>query len=225
MDMICYMHEGTPYGHLKVNHKVILPPNLARMCGLTIEETEGYLAELHDAGVYDTDESGCICSRRMLRDENLRSIRAEGGKKGGNPSLKGGKVNLKDNLNDNLKVGNEVKQKPTPSSSSSSSIDSKGGGVWQEPTREQVIHAARNVGLTEQQAGIWFDEMKSREPDRLGRWIDSRGNPISSWQYALSAWAGRFKENNRKGKSYANNSTSGESRIRSYSGVNRPEDY
>lgn len=28
IDMICLMHEGTPYGHLKVNQKVIHPHNL-----------------------------------------------------------------------------------------------------------------------------------------------------------------------------------------------------
>ena len=46
----------------------------------------------------------------MIRDENLRKIRAEGGKLGGNPKLK-----------DNGKVNHKDKQKTTPSSSSSSS--------------------------------------------------------------------------------------------------------
>ena len=118
IDMICYMHEGSPYGYLKVGNKVILPSNLASMTGLTLQEAEGCLKELHDAGVYDIDENGVICSRRMIRDENLRNIRALGGHKGGNPTLKvKGKVNLPDNLDDESKD----KQKPTPSSSSSSS--------------------------------------------------------------------------------------------------------
>ena len=110
MDMICYMHEGNPYGHLKVADKVILPPNLARMVGETLEVVEGWLEELRHAGVYDLAEDGSIYSRRMIRDENLRQTRAAGGKLGGNPNLK-----VKD------KVNQEVKQKPTPSSSSSSS--------------------------------------------------------------------------------------------------------
>ena len=54
IDMICYMHEGSPYGYLKVNNKVILPQNLARMVGLTLDEVQGYLHELNDAGVYET---------------------------------------------------------------------------------------------------------------------------------------------------------------------------
>jgi hypothetical protein len=114
MDILCFMHEGSPYGYLKVNHKVILAPNLARMCGLTLQETEGCLAELAEAGVFETDAEGVIFSRRMIRDEELRNKRAACGHLGGNPTLK-----------DNPKVGvclsTEVKQKPTPSSSSSSS--------------------------------------------------------------------------------------------------------
>jgi hypothetical protein len=118
IDMICFMHEGNPYGYLKVGNKVILADNLARMVGLTTHEVEGYLAELKEAGVYDLDADGTICSRRMIRDENLRNIRASGGKLGGNPALMGkSKVNLKDKH----KVENEVNQNPTPSSSSSSS--------------------------------------------------------------------------------------------------------
>lgn len=112
MDMICFMHEGNPYGYLKVGNKVILSKDLARMVGEDLSLIEEWLHELKDAGVYDIDD-GAICSRRMIRDEKLRKIRAEGGKLGGNPKLK-------DNHKDNL----EDKQKTTPSSSSSSSSSS-----------------------------------------------------------------------------------------------------
>jgi hypothetical protein len=109
IDMICFMHEGTPYGYLKVADKVILPSNLARMVGESVEIVADWLLELQEAGVYDVD-NGAIFSRRMIRDEELRQKRAEGGKLGGNP---------------NLKVNHEVKQKPTPSSSSTSSPSKK----------------------------------------------------------------------------------------------------
>ncbi|NBW21949.1 MAG: hypothetical protein EBR82_79755 [Caulobacteraceae bacterium] len=121
IDMICYMHEGNPYGTLKVGNKVILPPNLASMIGATLHDTESWLNELESAGVFDRGEDGEIMSRRMIRDENLRNARAIGGKLGGNPSLVKGKVKGKVNLTANLMVENKVKQKPTPSSSSSSS--------------------------------------------------------------------------------------------------------
>jgi hypothetical protein len=104
------MHEGNPYGHLKVGNKVIHFSNLARMVGESEELVEQWLNELFEAGVYDLADDGSICSRRMIKDENLRNIRAAGGKLGGNPLLK-----------DKHKDNHEVKQKPTPSSSSSSS--------------------------------------------------------------------------------------------------------
>jgi len=114
MDMICFMHEGSPYGHLKVGDKVILAFNLSRMVGETLDIVEGWLEELSTAGVYETTDEGVIYSKRMIRDENLRQIRAAGGSKGGNPALMDkGKVNLKD------------KQKPTPSSTSASTSSKK----------------------------------------------------------------------------------------------------
>ena len=113
IDMICFMHEGSPYGYLKVADKVILPSNLARMVGETSEVVEGWLNELREAGVYDVD-NGAIFSRRMIRDEELRQKRAEGGKLGGNPNLKV-----------NHKVVVEDKQNLTPSSSLSSTSSIK----------------------------------------------------------------------------------------------------
>ena len=121
IDMICFMHEGQPYGHLKVGNKVILSSNLARMVGETIDTVDEWLDELKQAGVYETTEEGVIYSRRMIRDENLRQIRAAGGVKGGNPALLVDKDNYKVNLIDNLVEEKKDKQNTTPSSSSSSS--------------------------------------------------------------------------------------------------------
>lgn len=117
IDMICFMHEGNPYGHLKVGDKVIHAENLARMVGESLETLETWLHELSEASVFEISSEGVIYSKRMVRDENLRQIRAAGGIKGGNPALLASKVNLKDNV----MVIDEVKQKTTPSSSSSSS--------------------------------------------------------------------------------------------------------
>lgn len=131
IDMICLMHQGSDYGYLKVNGKVILNANLARMCGSTLHEVEGWIKELQDAGVFSVDDDGCIFSRRMIRDEQVRQSRASGGIKGGNPALlKKKNEKEKDNLPLNLT--------PTPSSSSSSSSSSKVKGTrlpidWEMP--------------------------------------------------------------------------------------------
>lgn len=141
MDMICFMHEGKPYGHLKVGDKVILPSNLARMVGETLEVVEGWLFELSQAGVYEINEEGAIYSKRMIRDENLRQIRAAGGSKGGNPALMDkGKVNLED------------KQKSTPSSSSASSSSST--------KKEKTTIVVSPVGVSD---SVWQDFVKHRK--------------------------------------------------------------
>jgi len=118
VEMICLMHQGSEYGFLKVNHTPILAANLARMAGATIDETEGWLSELEAAGVFSRDESGCIFSRRMIRDENVRLARAAGGKLGGNPALLG-------STKAQEKVNHSTNLQPTPSSSSSPSSSVK----------------------------------------------------------------------------------------------------
>jgi hypothetical protein len=90
IDMICLMHEGTPYGHLKVNSKVITQAHLSRMVGASLNEVEVWIKELEDTGVLSTSTDGVFFSRRMVKDEELRNLRAEGGKAGGNPKLTAG---------------------------------------------------------------------------------------------------------------------------------------
>lgn len=137
IDMICIMHQGSPYGYLKVNGKVIHAPNLSRMVGAPLHETEGWLQELGSAGVFSVDADECIYSPRMVRDEEIRNARASGGVLGGNPALKRGgeKVNLPANL------------EPTPSSSSSSSPSgiSMSGKPDVAPKTKETTETARRV--------------------------------------------------------------------------------
>lgn len=123
IDMLCFMHEGSPYGYLKVNQKVIQLDKLAAMVGLPVKETARYLEELQEAGVYSVDEAGTIYSRRMVKDEYKRNIRAEAGAKGGNPNLLKQKDNLNLNPQDNLVNMQTERQNLTPSSSSSNNIN------------------------------------------------------------------------------------------------------
>jgi hypothetical protein len=145
--MICFMHEGNPYGHLKVGNKVILSTNLASMVGATLKDVIDWLEELHQAGVYELGEGGEIYSKRMVRDEILRNKRAEGGKLGGNPALKV-------NHEDNPKVEIEDKQKPTPSSSSSSSSTTSS-------TKKNTV--APPSGVTD---SVWQDWLSLRKAKR-----------------------------------------------------------
>lgn len=99
IDMICLMHQGTPYGHLRFGQKIIDADNLGRMVGLDGRLTTRLIDELTQAGVCCPGTDGVIFSKRMIQDEELRLKRISGGHLGGNPALKKRptKVNHKDN--------------------------------------------------------------------------------------------------------------------------------
>jgi hypothetical protein len=109
IELMCIAHEAEPYGFLAINGKPMDAKHIARMVGEAPASVGKLLAELEAAAVFSRDESGAIYSRRMVKDEHIRAVRASAGKQGGNPNL------LKQT---DKQTG---KQKPTPSSSSSSS--------------------------------------------------------------------------------------------------------
>jgi hypothetical protein len=74
-----------------------------------------YLLNQKIAGVLYQNKEITIYSRRMLKDEHIRNIRRISGSLGGNPAL------IKKESNTDLDKQNLVNQKPTPSSSSSTS--------------------------------------------------------------------------------------------------------
>lgn len=82
IDLMCFMHDGSPYGHLAVGKdtsKVIPEVQLAQMVGLHLPQFRTLLRELERADVLGRTPTGVIYSRRMVRDEQLRQVRAAGG--------------------------------------------------------------------------------------------------------------------------------------------------
>src|SRR5215813_4234440 len=71
IDMLSYMHEAEPYGHLRLNGRDLGPEALARMVGSPLKKVRQYLDELEAAGVYSRTDTGTIFSRRMVRDEEI----------------------------------------------------------------------------------------------------------------------------------------------------------
>lgn len=69
MEMLCIMHEASPYGHLLIGGKPVTDDALAQAIGARTEEVQALLVELHDAGVFDRSRKGVILSRRMIADE------------------------------------------------------------------------------------------------------------------------------------------------------------
>lgn len=160
VDILCIAHECEPYGHLTVNGKPMSAAQIGRHTGLTQREAEKLLQELADAGVSSTTEDGVIYSRRMVRDEDIRNRRAEGGKEGSKHGAKGAEHGSKGGRPANGRGVSEPPLdrplKPPPSSSSSASASSLSG---REPTqRENPPSCPEGVD-----AQTWSDWLKLRK--------------------------------------------------------------
>jgi hypothetical protein len=103
-EMLCIMHECQPYGHFALHDEAFPDIKAAKRCGVTLGEYKRLLAELEAARVFSRTANGTIYSRRMVKDERVRNVRAAGGVLGaehgilgkefgvlgGNPQLKAG---------------------------------------------------------------------------------------------------------------------------------------
>jgi hypothetical protein len=108
IDLMTYMHEGEPYGHLTIDG--VPPPanGIAALVGRPVNEVGKALAELEARGVFDRAENGAIVSRRMVRDKAKDERDRANGKGGGNPKLRS-PDNAGVNPPDNDRVGGEDK--------------------------------------------------------------------------------------------------------------------
>ncbi|MET4106019.1 hypothetical protein [Hymenobacter sp. UYP22] len=116
-ELLLMMHDSDERGVLLVNGQPMPDAVIARRLGLDNQTTNQILTTLLTYGVASRRESdNALFCRRMVKDERLRQVRTEAGKKGGNPRLLNQTPNQKPTTGD--------KQIPTPSFSSSTSITS-----------------------------------------------------------------------------------------------------
>jgi hypothetical protein len=119
-EILCLMHESEERGKLLLNGQAMPDDALARLLGLDKQVLTKTLTTLLTFGVASRDpETGALMNRRMVRDEEIRKIRQQCGKMGGNPLLLNHTSNQKPTTQDN--------QKPTPSVSSSISASTNKG--------------------------------------------------------------------------------------------------
>lgn len=82
--LLMRMWESEDRGKLVLNGSPISDHGVARLLGLSFQETTKTLAVILGAGVGSRDpETGALMSRRMVRDEQLRSVRSDAGRRGG----------------------------------------------------------------------------------------------------------------------------------------------
>lgn len=108
IDLMTYMHEGEPYGHLTIDGVATPTNSIAALVGRPVNEVGKALAELEARGVFDRAASGGIVSRRMVRDKVKADQDRANGKGGGNPNLRA-PDNTGVNPADNAAVGGEDK--------------------------------------------------------------------------------------------------------------------
>ncbi len=103
-EMLDLMHDGEPYGHLTAGGVAITEQQLARIVGESIRRICEALQMLEERQVFSRTPDGVIFSRRMVRDEEIRRRRAEGGKDSEkNPRVPRAKDGGKDGLKDGTK--------------------------------------------------------------------------------------------------------------------------
>ncbi len=221
IEMLCIMNECKPYGHLAINGKAMSVAQLARLIGETEKVVKGLLNELESAGVFSRTEQGGIYSRRMVNDEQLRNIRAEGGKGGKEFGKLGAEHGRKGGRPKKVKGGYETKPKtplgdekyPSPSSSSSSSPSSskpKGDKSPSTPGERDApaVTLPDWLALADWEAFVehrkrlkapMSDDAQVRAIAQLSRFRDNGHDPSAVIdQSIVSSWKGLFELKRRE---------------------------
>ncbi|WP_156374697.1 hypothetical protein [Pseudorhodoferax sp. Leaf274] len=175
IDLMCVAHECEPYGHLVLNNKPMTMQQMAGQIGVPGVQVKKLLEELLESGVARQTPEGVIYSKRMVEDERVRNVRAEGGKAGAEHGAKGGSHGSKGGRPPKPKGGFETPlqgaEEPPPSSSSSSSPsgDSEANASAGKPALEPAeiifgygLPLLTNAGTPEKQARSFLGALRKR---------------------------------------------------------------
>jgi hypothetical protein len=127
IELIGYMHEGEPYGHLTINEVSPSINDIAALVGRPVAEVKKAMAELEKHQVFSRDDDDRMYSRRMVRDKAKADQDKMIGGGGGNPNLlkeDNGGVNPPDNQPDKAHI-------PEARSQRRNSYDEKFEEAWQ----------------------------------------------------------------------------------------------
>ncbi len=201
-ELLLMMHDSDERGVLLVNGQPMPDAVIARRLGLDNQTANQILTTLLTYGVASRRETdNALYCRRMVKDERLRQIRTEAGKKGGNPQL------LNQNPKQTPTTGD--KQNPTPSFSSSLTTSVIEGEAAEAaalapgpatpskktasarkpapapPTLAQVQAYADTLPTGSAEAAAFFDHFESNG------WRVGGKTPMVDWQAAFRGWLRR----------------------------------
>lgn len=191
-EMNCLMHQGEPYGHLTMpNGKPMAPMQLGNLCKISAATCKKLLEELESNGVFSRAENDTIFSRRMVRDEDIRNRRAQGGKEGAEHGIKGAEAGFKGGRPKSTKGGLETPLlpgiEPPPSSSSSSSSSTS---VGKEDSNESLSPPNEAPPCPTQKLLVCFAELVPELPQpRRELWDGSVGAEAmrQRWKWLMTA--------------------------------------
>lgn len=199
MDLISYMHEGQPYGHLTIDG--VMPPieAISRLVACPSPEVKKALAELEAMQVFSRSPDGAIYSRRMVRDDQKATCDAENGKRGGNPKLRAvvnGGVNPPDDPPDKAHMLDARSQSLDSSLRSEVRAGArepeqgmKNGKVQQKQTPMPENWRPSEAGYAyAAHLGLSVSET-FREVERFKNHAKKTGNFFADWDAAWKNWA------------------------------------
>jgi hypothetical protein len=193
IEMISYMHESTPYGHLIVAGGTPDEREISKLVGVSVQKVTRFCSELERNGVFSRTQNGTIFSRRMVDDYAKAQRDSQNGRKGGNPQVKGG-------VNPEVKGGDKAKILDTRSKKKESKGGADAPGLFYSGSviklrRDQFDRWAKGyrhipdltAALEKADAyysenpppgGRWFFPVARWLEQENGRWIDAGGQPI-----------------------------------------------
>ncbi len=178
IEMICLMHEGSPYGYLRVGSKDIDKDTLSRISGCSVTECEIWLNELLSAGVCSKD-GNCYLCRRMIRDERTRNARASGGIKSlENPNVARPRIPLLPSLGVSpaSASASSVNLKHKSTTAANGHISLTASGLWEGIKAEQInlwkeAYPAVLLEAELHAAAAWIMANPANKKQNYGRFI------------------------------------------------------
>lgn len=197
IDLISYMHEGEPYGHLTIDGAKPDINDIAALIGRPVAEVRRALDELESRQVFSRDEGGVIYSRRMVRDKARAEQDSKNGKGGGNPKLKpadNGGVNPPDKTQ-RLETRDQKVSEPNGSGAEPAPPEDPRTRLFNEGLTKLATITGRGPDACRSLLGKWLKATQDEAIDVLAAIEDAErervANPVPWINQRLTAIAGR----------------------------------
>jgi len=158
VDMLCLMFESESRGSLTIGGRPASDVEIARMTGIDQDEARRLLGELREANVFSETEQGCIYSRRLVRDDQIRAIRKKCGKLGAEYGVMGGRPKKQETPK------TAKKPLPEPQTEGQNNPPSVSSSPTREREREREFRG-RDIPPTDPPEEITGDDPVSPIPD------------------------------------------------------------